>query len=134
LSPQTTGVEEPAPGMAAFHLTFFVSLHSTGGLASGATPVASGPRHCGQLDNERRASAESADKVKVARARRANGKAFMAAFSFFEGMVLYKETRDGFRGLVHSRPAHEAPDSAGRAAECLGDLRCGAVRSRGAER
>jgi hypothetical protein len=27
---------------------FFVSLHSAGGFALGDTPVASGPRHCGQ--------------------------------------------------------------------------------------
>jgi hypothetical protein len=47
-SPQTTGVELPLPGIATFQRTFLVSLHSTGGAAVGATPVMSGPRHCGQ--------------------------------------------------------------------------------------
>jgi hypothetical protein len=42
------GVEVPLPGIRTFHFTFFVSLHSTGGLAPGAMPLASGPRHCGQ--------------------------------------------------------------------------------------
>src|SRR6516165_7588039 len=32
--------------MAVFQRTFFDSPHSIGGLASGATPVPSGPRHC----------------------------------------------------------------------------------------
>jgi hypothetical protein len=36
------------PGSSTFQRTFFVSLHSTGGEASGATPVMSGPRHWGQ--------------------------------------------------------------------------------------
>ena len=47
-SPQTMGVECPSPGRSVFHRTFLVSLHSTGGLAYGATPVPKGPRHCGQ--------------------------------------------------------------------------------------
>jgi len=47
-SPQTTGVAEPLPGISTFHFTFFVSLHSTGGEACGATPVMWGPRHWGQ--------------------------------------------------------------------------------------
>src|SRR3989442_2118412 len=47
-SPQTIGVECPLPGSAAFQRMFLVSLHSTGGLALGATQVPSGPRHCGQ--------------------------------------------------------------------------------------
>ena len=44
-SPHTTGVEEPLPGISTFQRTFFVSLHSSGGVACGATPVMSGPRH-----------------------------------------------------------------------------------------
>ena len=40
--------EWPWPGSATFQRTFFFSLHSTGGFASGATPLARGPRHCGQ--------------------------------------------------------------------------------------
>jgi hypothetical protein len=49
LSPQMTGVDVPLPGSATFHFTFDDSLHVVGGLASGATPLASGPRHCGQF-------------------------------------------------------------------------------------
>src|SRR5688500_2761003 len=45
--PQMAGVECPLPGSATFQRTFFVSLHSTGGVEFGATPVARGPRHCG---------------------------------------------------------------------------------------
>ena len=41
------GLLLPSPGSATFHLTFFVSLHSSGGLAAGASPVPSGPRHVG---------------------------------------------------------------------------------------
>jgi hypothetical protein len=48
LSSQTTGVAEPWPGTSTFHFTFFFSLHSLGGSLLGATPVSSGPRHCGQ--------------------------------------------------------------------------------------
>ena len=44
--PQTTGDEWPRPGSLVFQRMFFVSLHSTGGSAFGAAPVASGPRHC----------------------------------------------------------------------------------------
>src|SRR5688500_390205 len=39
------GVEWPFPGKGIFQRTFFVSLHSEGGLARGAVPLASGPRH-----------------------------------------------------------------------------------------
>ena len=46
--PEIIGVEVPNPGVLIFHFTFLVSLHCDGGSASGATPVASGPRHCGQ--------------------------------------------------------------------------------------
>jgi hypothetical protein len=47
-SPHTTGDAEPRPGTSTFHLTFFDSLHSSGGDADRETPLASGPRHCGQ--------------------------------------------------------------------------------------
>ena len=47
-SPQTIGVADPLPGIAIFQRTLSVSLHVTGGSACGASPVASGPRHCGQ--------------------------------------------------------------------------------------
>src|SRR4029079_14684464 len=50
-SPQTIGDALPRPGMATFHLTFFVVDHSVGGFPLGATPVASGPRHWGQLSS-----------------------------------------------------------------------------------
>jgi hypothetical protein len=36
------------PGIEIFHRTFLFSLHSIGGSASGATPVAFGPRQVGQ--------------------------------------------------------------------------------------
>src|SRR6185436_16392345 len=49
LSPHTSGVDVPSPGIFAFHFTWLLSLHVVGGLASGATPEASGPRHCGQF-------------------------------------------------------------------------------------
>src|SRR5215470_8260029 len=47
---QMIGCENPFPGIAVFHKTFFVSLHSVGRFLSSETPWASGPRHCGQLD------------------------------------------------------------------------------------
>ena len=48
-SPQMIGVADPLPGIAIFQRTLSVSLHFSGGSASGAAPVASGPRHCGQV-------------------------------------------------------------------------------------
>src|SRR5215470_20365934 len=47
---QIIGCENPRPGISVFHKTFFVSLHSVGRFFSSETPCASGPRHCGQLD------------------------------------------------------------------------------------
>lgn len=46
---QTTGDESPAPGTATFHFTFFVSLHSVGGVAVADAPFPVGPRQCGQF-------------------------------------------------------------------------------------
>src|SRR5438093_2931205 len=43
------GEECPLPGNGIFQRTWLVSLQRTGGLACGATPLANGPRHCGQL-------------------------------------------------------------------------------------
>src|SRR3954463_10959521 len=40
LSPQTTGVPDPRPGISTFQRMFFVSLHSIGGSAVLETPVA----------------------------------------------------------------------------------------------
>src|SRR6185295_11766045 len=51
-SSNTMGEECPLPGSAIFQRIFFFSLHSTGGSACGATPFASGPRHCGQNRSE----------------------------------------------------------------------------------
>src|SRR5580700_1711333 len=48
---QMMGVAEPLPGSFTFHLTLLVSLQLTGGLAAGATPLAKGPRHCGQFSS-----------------------------------------------------------------------------------
>src|SRR5438876_3698924 len=42
------GEECDLPGTAIFQRMLLVSLQRTGGLARGATPVANGPRHCGQ--------------------------------------------------------------------------------------
>src|SRR6185295_16694925 len=47
-SSQITGDDEPRPGISTFQRMFFVSLHSDGGVADRETPVANGPRHCGQ--------------------------------------------------------------------------------------
>src|SRR5262245_52858623 len=47
-SPHTIGEALPRPGISTFQVTFFVSLHSSGGLAVDETPVACGPRHCAQ--------------------------------------------------------------------------------------
>jgi hypothetical protein len=47
-SPQTTGEAEPRPGISIFQRTFFVSLHSVGGVAVRDTPVMCGPRHWAQ--------------------------------------------------------------------------------------
>src|SRR5438128_2400283 len=74
------GVAEPPPGILTFHLTLLVSLHVTGGLASGATPLASGPRHWGQfasapegpaaLVNSARTAAQSRKSAHLAPGRR----------------------------------------------------------------
>jgi hypothetical protein len=57
-SPHTIGVAEPRPGSFTFHFTLLVSLHVVGGFADGATPVASGPRHCGQFGSGEAAASE----------------------------------------------------------------------------
>jgi hypothetical protein len=46
-SPQITGVENPLPGIAIFHFTFFASPNSVGATVR-AIPLRNGPRHCGQ--------------------------------------------------------------------------------------
>src|SRR6185436_20257990 len=46
---QMMGVDVPYPGSFSFHFTLLSSLHEVGGSAFGATPVAVGPRHCGQF-------------------------------------------------------------------------------------
>ena len=43
-----TGEDQPSPGIFTFHVTWSVSLHSTGGLPSDACPCPSAPRNCGQ--------------------------------------------------------------------------------------
>src|SRR6266540_2979851 len=42
------GEECPLPGNGIFQRILLVSLQRIGGLACGATPLANGPRHCGQ--------------------------------------------------------------------------------------
>src|SRR5690242_3869360 len=71
---QTTGVAEPLPGIRTFHFTFFVSVHSTGGFARGATPLASGPRHWGQYcsaEDEAACEAAAASAMMTTTAARA---------------------------------------------------------------
>src|SRR5215470_12416845 len=48
-SPQTIGEEWPRPGMAVFHFTFCVGVHTVGRPVSGEMPWLSGPRHCDQF-------------------------------------------------------------------------------------
>ena len=43
------GLAVPRPGSAIFHRTLLVSLQFMGGWASGAIPLACGPRQAGQL-------------------------------------------------------------------------------------
>ena len=45
---QMIGDADPRPGTSTFQRILVVSLHSSGGSASGATPVAKGPRQAGQ--------------------------------------------------------------------------------------
>src|SRR5262245_58370878 len=42
------GLALPSPGILTSHFTCSVSLQRSGGFASGAVPLASGPRHWGQ--------------------------------------------------------------------------------------
>jgi hypothetical protein len=58
------GVDVPSPGMWTFQEMFLLSSHFTGGLPLGATPVPSGPRHCGQLSAAGDAEAHAAAKMK----------------------------------------------------------------------
>ena len=46
------GVESPDPGIAAFHLIFWLPLHSTGGAEPSTTPVLLVPRQIGQVSTE----------------------------------------------------------------------------------
>ena len=46
---QTMGDPDPRPGIRTFHFTFFVLLHSVGGLAFGAVPFPVGPRQWAQF-------------------------------------------------------------------------------------
>jgi hypothetical protein len=62
-SPQTMGEADPRPGISTFQRTFFVSLHSVGGSPYFETPVAYGPRHCGQ----KRSAAGSAASIETRR-------------------------------------------------------------------
>src|SRR5258708_1804819 len=60
-SPQITGLEWPRPGISVFHKTWspFSPSHCTGG-APLPTPLAAGPRNCGQLEPESAAAAIAA--------------------------------------------------------------------------
>jgi len=79
------GEAEPLPGILTFHFTLFVSLQVSGGSPCGATPLANGPRHCGQFWSveveAERASQAPSDRVvsaaRYARIRRGQGWVFM---------------------------------------------------------
>src|SRR6266478_2369728 len=47
-SPQTTGDDQPLPGISTFQTTLRVALQVSGSPGSSATPVDCGPRNCGQ--------------------------------------------------------------------------------------
>src|SRR4051812_31841839 len=53
------GVASPLPGTFPFHLMLLVSLQAVGGLPLGARPLASGPRHCGQLASAEKEAADN---------------------------------------------------------------------------
>src|SRR5437867_1248225 len=78
------GEECALPGRTAFQRMLLVSLQRMGGFARGATPLAKGPRHCGQLSGAAAlaltpALSASADKVgRQARTRiRRNGQVML---------------------------------------------------------
>src|SRR5262249_6813819 len=72
-APQTTRLLLPRPRPRSFHFTFFASLHSSGGRALGASPVAAGPRHAGQKRSRPVGVAPSpAAAAKTARRARTN--------------------------------------------------------------
>src|SRR5579859_3894271 len=49
-SPQTTGDDQPLPGISVFHTTLRVAVQVSGSAgSSAATPFDCGPRNCGQL-------------------------------------------------------------------------------------
>ena len=79
-SPQTAGVPAPMPGSAAFHSTFFVSLHSVGMLDSRLTASWCAPRHWGQFSARQTVAVSS-------RARAAGSRlGFMSEFMTELGM------------------------------------------------
>src|SRR4051794_1010165 len=47
--PHTMGVAVLSPSILTFHLMLALSSQLLGGSPKGATPLASGPRHCGQF-------------------------------------------------------------------------------------
>src|SRR5436190_16404110 len=60
-SAQIIGVASPKPGTGTFHLTCSLSLQLAGGSDKGATPVPSGPRHCGQNCSDFESPAETTE-------------------------------------------------------------------------
>ena len=68
--PQTTGLDQPRPGMSVTHSTFSVVLHVSGRFGLSATAAFMvGPRKCGQLSSPSAgwASAAVADSEASAR-------------------------------------------------------------------
>ena len=84
---QTMGEAEPLPGILTFHFTLFVSLQVSGGFPCGATPLANGPRHCGQFwsveAEAARATQAPSDRIasvaRYARISRGQGWVFMGS-------------------------------------------------------
>src|SRR5205823_8300830 len=58
-SPQTTGDDQPRPGISVRQATFFVVLHESGSFLPSATGPAEPPRNCGQLSSARTTGAQN---------------------------------------------------------------------------
>ena len=108
----TMGEALPWPGTATFHRTFLVSSQLTGGLARGATPVATGPRNEGQLSS----SASVAAKAETAVSRESAARCFMGV---------------GRCGRIRSGPLRSGPER-DRAGTKASDRFSGRLRGRSA--
>ena len=69
-SPQTAGVEPPAPGSFSFQATLS-AFHCVGRRVSPLTPSLSGPRHCGQFSAGEAVAADSRTETTMPQRRTA---------------------------------------------------------------